>query len=96
MYTNISKCGFHDAFRRAGRKDNFSYEGLNVLFDYLEALEDESGEPIELDVVEFCCEWTECTIVEALESYGLETLEDLCDETLVLKVDDETIIYLAY
>jgi hypothetical protein len=32
-----------------GRGDQFSYEGLIALFDYLEMLEDDIGEPIELD-----------------------------------------------
>ena len=27
---------FREAFRLAGRSDQFSYEGLEVLFDYLE------------------------------------------------------------
>ena len=40
---------FREAFRLAGRMDQFSYEGLEVLFDYLDNLSEDTGEPIELD-----------------------------------------------
>jgi len=33
------------------RKTNFSYEGLEILFEYLEELEESTGEEIELDVI---------------------------------------------
>ena len=33
---------FRDAFRQAGRLENFSYEALEVLYDYLEELEKDS------------------------------------------------------
>jgi hypothetical protein len=44
---------------KMGRGDQFSYEGLIALFDYLEMLEDDIGEPIELDVISLCCEYSE-------------------------------------
>ena len=50
---------FREAFRLAGRMDQFSYEGLEVLFDYLDTLSEDIGEPIELDVVALCCEYYE-------------------------------------
>lgn len=37
----------------------FSYEGIIALFNYLEQLEEETGEPIECDPIAFCCEYTE-------------------------------------
>jgi hypothetical protein len=41
-------------------KDNgFSYEGAKALADYLEQLEEDLGEDIELDVVAIRCEYTE-------------------------------------
>jgi len=61
MYQTISFQDFKDAFQNMNRGDNFSYEGLRVLFDYLEDLEQSLEEPIELDVIALCCEYTEIT-----------------------------------
>ena len=44
---------FIDAFKKL-RPDNFSHEGLVLLFDYLESLDEE----MELDVIAICCEWS--------------------------------------
>ena len=55
MKTTVSRYDFERAFVDAGRKDQFSYEGLSVLFDYLEDYEDSTGEELELDVIAFCC-----------------------------------------
>lgn len=56
MYTTVTRMDFHDAFNKAGRGNQFSYEALDTLFDYYEDMED--GEE-ELDVIKTCCEWTE-------------------------------------
>ena len=60
---------FREAFRLAGRMDQFSYEGLEVLFDYLDNLSDDIGEPIELDVIAFCCDYDENSIDDHLCLY---------------------------
>lgn len=69
---------FREAFRLAGRTDQFSYEGLEVLFDYLEQLSEDIGEPIELDVVALCCEYYELSFDEIVEIYNLDLSE--CDD----------------
>ncbi len=92
MKQTINLSDFRDAFQKI-RPNNFSYEGLEVLFNYLEELEKDSGEELELDVIALCCDYTESSVEDALESYNLDTLEDLENETLVFKIDDETIIY---
>lgn len=66
---------FREAFRLAGRMDQFSYEGLEVLFDYLEQLSEDTGEPIELDVVALCCDYYESSIDEIVENYNLDLSE---------------------
>lgn len=70
---------FREAFRRMNRQDQFSYEGLEVLFDYLENLSDDIGEPIELDVVALCCEYYESSIDELIEDYDID-VSDAADE----------------
>ena len=63
---------FREAFRLAGRSDQFSYEGLEVLFDYLDNLSEDIGEPIELDVVALCCEYYESSINEIIDNYDID------------------------
>lgn len=91
IYEELTKTQFRDAFTRAGRHNQFSYEGLGALYDFL----DDLGDDYSLDVIALCCEYTESTIQEALESYDLESIEELESNTIVIYVDDETIIYQA-
>jgi hypothetical protein len=73
MINTINKYEFSDAFQKMGRGDQFSYEGLIALFDYLEMLEDDIGEPIELDVISLCCEYSEYeNLKEFQDDYGDE------------------------
>ena len=67
---------FREAFRLAGRMDQFSYEGLEVLFDYLENLTEDTGETIELDVVALCCEYYESRIEEIVRDYNIDCTID--------------------
>lgn len=66
---------FREAFHLAGRSDQFSYEGLGVLFDYLDNLSEDTGEPIELDVVAFCCDYYESSIEELIDNYNIDLSE---------------------
>jgi hypothetical protein len=66
---------FREAFRLAGRMDQFSYEGLEVLFDYLDNLSEDIGEPIELDVVALCCNYYESSIEELIDNYNIDASE---------------------
>ena len=66
---------FREAFRLAGRMDQFSYEGLEVLFDYLDNLSEDTGEPIELDVVALCCDYYESSVEELIDNYNIDLSE---------------------
>ena len=72
---------FREAFRLAGRSDQFSHEGLEVLFDYLDNLSEDTGEPIELDVVALCCEYYESSIEELINNYNIDLSEVDEDDT---------------
>ena len=50
---------FCDRFKDMDRDDNFSYDGKKALFDYLEELEEDTAQEMELDVIALCCEYTE-------------------------------------
>jgi hypothetical protein len=66
---------FRQAFRDYNRSDNFSHEGLEVLFDHLEDLSFDLGEPVELDVITLCCGYSEGTPEEIAERYGIDLPE---------------------
>ena len=59
MKTTVSRYDFERAFADYNRKENFTYEGLGLLFDYFEEYEEITGEEIELDVIAICCEYAE-------------------------------------
>jgi len=95
MIQTIGFCQFTDAFRNADRKDQFSYAALQALFDYLEELEDATGEPYELDVIALCCEFTEYADMKEFQkaySEDYETIEDIERHTTVIMIDDESFI----
>jgi hypothetical protein len=76
MKQTVNKSMFMDAFK-ALRPDNFSYEGLSTLFDYLESHEEELGEEIELDVIALCCDYSEyANIAEAVEECSGEIFDE--------------------
>lgn len=72
MKTTISRYDFERAFVDAGRKENFSYEGLGLLFDYFEEYEESTGEEIELDVIAICCEYSEDTLEDIANNYRID------------------------
>ena len=92
MINTINKYEFSDAFHKMGRGKQFSYEGLDALFDYLEMLEDDIGEPIELDVISLCCEYSEYdNLKEFQNDYGdgYESLDDIENDTTLIKIEGE-------
>ena len=62
---------FREAFRSL-RPDNFSYDGLSILFDYFEQYEEDTGEEIELDVIAICCEWAEDSLENIASNYPID------------------------
>ena len=80
MKQNITFNNFCDSFEI--RKDNFSYEGLRVLYDYLNEFEEDTGTDIELDVIALCCDYCEYSdLNEYLKDMGTDIdKEDYLDE----------------
>ena len=106
MKQTINSYDFIEAFRVHGRQNQFSYDGLHSLFEYLEEIEDGMGEEMELDVIALCCDFSEFTNpMEAAEEHGWEAdpdadeeenrdaaLEWLQDRTSVITYDSGIII----
>lgn len=100
MKQAVNFTDFVDAFRDMNRDNQFTYLGKRALFDYLESLEDDTGQEIELDVIALCCEYSEYENLkefqEAYSSEDYQTIEDIENQTTVIKIDDEAFIIVAF
>lgn len=108
MIQTITLSDFRDAFRNMGRTDQFSYEGLELIFDYIEEYEQDSGEQVELDVIALCCEWSEDTPEAIAAAYDIdiegkdedeirqEVIDHLCDSTHAEDTGAGTIVYIKF
>jgi hypothetical protein len=87
---------FRQRFENTNRLNHFGYDGLAALFEYLEQLAEDTGEPIEIDVIGLCCEYARYEdLAEFRAEYGdeYETLEDIAQATTLIGIgdtDDET------
>lgn len=88
MKTTVSRYDFERAFVDYGRKDQFSYEALGLLFDYLEEYEDSTGQEIELDVIALCCDYCEDTWQSIAHAYNIELDHDESEEDQKQQVRD--------
>lgn len=73
------------------RGNCFSYEGLSVLYDYLEELEEELGEELEFDVAALHCQYEEMTIYDFIRDYyDDEDIEDILSMYDLNSIEDIT------
>ena len=90
MTSTISIYDFRNWFLSSDTyKNNFSYEGLVALFEYLEDYEQSTGTQIEFDPIALCVEYTEYEDLKDLQANysDIESMEDLEDNTQVIKID---------
>jgi len=99
MKTTVSRYDFERAFADADRKENFSYAGLDLLFNYFEELEEATGQEIELDVIAICCEYNEDTVADIARNYFIDLndadpeaddYEDQCRQIVFDYLSDRT------
>ena len=93
MKQDVTKGMFRDAFKACGRGDQFSYEGLGHLYDWLEDGHDGEQE-YNLDVIALCCEFAEGSVYEVLDQYNLESIDELEEKTIVVWHDQPNAIVL--
>ena len=87
MKQSINKSEFRNAFIAAGRENQFSYEGLGLLFDWLENFySDASSGEYDLDVIALCCDFSELSLNEVVSQY--EIIESDGDAELLGLVTD--------
>ena len=94
MKETVNKYRFINRFARSDTyKNQFSYEGLHALFEYIEQVEDDIGEEFEFDMVGICCDYTE---YENLNDFNADyrnddkiyTLDDIREETELIEIPD--------
>ena len=89
MKDTINKDQFISWFRSSDTyKNNFSYEGLSALFDYLEEMEESTGEELGFDPVALCCEYAEYDSWEQLEEdyNNINYFGELEEKTTVIEI----------
>ena len=96
MIKTITFSEFTDAFKLFDR-DNFSYDGMKALYEYLEDYEEQTETPVELDVIALCCEFTEYEDLKELQSNytSIETMEELEDNTTVIRIEGSESFIIA-
>ena len=79
-----------EVYQFEDRREQFSYKGLEALFNYIEQYEEETGEETEFDFVALCCEFTEYENLKELQEdhKDIETMEELEDKTIVIPIED--------
>lgn len=70
-------------------KNNFSWEGLEALYNYLTDLEEATGTQEEFDPIAICVEFTEYdSFKEFKNNYSnIKSKKDLEDHTTVIKIE---------
>ena len=97
MIYEINKTEFIEAFSKwhgGDYKNNFSYEGLDAMYDYFDEIEE-----YELDMVGICCNYSEYeNLAEIQEQYAdIETDDDLRELTEVIEIPNtERLIIAGY
>lgn len=76
MKTSITLSMFRDAFTDYNRAENFSYNGLTVLYNALIEYEESTDTEMELDVIALCCEYSEGHYEDIASYYDIELSGD--------------------
>ena len=81
MKTTVNFSDFVDAFRWCDRYDQFGYDALQIIFDYLEEYEDSTGEEVELDVIAICCDYSVDSPDDIAANYSID-IEDMDEDEI--------------
>ena len=74
MIKKIQLSDFRHAFYNMGRGNQFSYEALELLYNFYEEMDPN----YELDVISICCDWCEYINEDKLfKEYGIDSIDEL-------------------
>lgn len=88
MKQTINFNKFLDAFYSMGRGEQFSYDALKAIFEYIEDYERDSGEEQELDVIAICCEFSENTWQDVIDLYNIDVDYSEDERDIIQQVKD--------
>jgi hypothetical protein len=95
MKQSVNMYQFERAFKNMDRCEQFSYDGLKALYEYLVEYEEDTGTEVDLDVIALCCEYAEYdSLKEFQANYGekYESIEAISDATALIPVGLESFI----
>ena len=101
MKQSVNFSQFVDAFHAHDRYDQFGYQALRVIFDYLEQYEDDMGEEMELDVIAICCDYNLMSHDDIAREYRIDLSHldaedddyiEQCEEAVIEYLNDNTIV----
>lgn len=101
MKQSINFSQFVDAFHAYNRYDQFGYQALRVIFDYLEEYEDSTGEEVELDVIAICCDYNVNDAATIARDYSIDLshldvedddYEEQCEKAVLEYLNDHTMV----
>lgn len=105
MKTNISLYDFRGTFMASDTyKNQFSYEALGALYDYLTELEDDCGQEFDFDMVAICCDFAEFDDWQEfardykwfVEREGITSIEGLRDYTMVIPTTGDSFVMQVF
>lgn len=96
MHATITRYDFRRAFETSEmRRNQFSYEALGLLFDYFEQYEEDTGEPVEFDMIAICCDYAELSADEIVDQYSVDIDPDLDEDEQVAEFLSERTAYVG-
>ena len=85
---------FISAFHAFKRYDQFGYDALKILFNFIEQAEEETGEEMDLDVIDLCCNYSADTVEDVADNYDIDMSECETDadklEAVLAYLNDNT------
>ena len=99
IYEEYDLSLFRSRFEDYRRVENFGYDGIEALYNYLDQVATDSDTPIKFDCIALCCEYSRYeNLAEFQKDYGdeYESLEDIEGRTIVIRIDDEAFIIASF
>ena len=100
MLMKVSKDEFVNQFRAYNREENFSIAARKTLFEYIEEMEEDTGNQTVIDFISLCVTWKEYDYDEIIQAYGhlidqkdyQENERDYMIEDLIKELQERTIV----
>ena len=98
IVSTVNEHEFIQQFKDRGRDSQFSREGLQALFQYLEDYSEDTREDFQLDVIALCCDYTEYSSFEDVQQdyKYCDSLEYLQDHTHVILLNNGGMLVSNY